>query len=45
VGVAGFNAAAVVRTLQGLGVTAQAAADGTFVSFSDPDGIHVQISR
>jgi hypothetical protein len=44
VGVAGFNPAATVKTLQGLGVTAQAAADGTFVSFRDPDGIQVQIS-
>ncbi len=43
VGVAGFDAAATVRTLQGLGVTAQAASDGRSVSFRDPDGIRVEI--
>ena len=44
VSVAGFNPAAAVKTLQGLGVTAQAAPDGKAVSFRDPDGIHVEIS-
>jgi catechol 2,3-dioxygenase-like lactoylglutathione lyase family enzyme len=44
VSVAGFNPEAAVRTLQGLGVSAQATPDRSAVSFRDPDGIHVQIS-
>ena len=43
VAVAGFDASATVRTLQNLGITAEAARDGNSVSFRDPDGIHVQI--
>ena len=44
VSVAGFNPDAALRTLQSLGVAAQATADRNAVSFRDPDGIHVLIS-
>ena len=44
VSVAGFNPGAAVRTLQGLGVSAQATPNGSAVSFRDPDGIRVEIS-
>ena len=44
VSVAGFNPAAAVSTLQGLGVAAAATPDRNAVSFRDPDGIHVEIS-
>jgi len=43
VAVQGFNSAAAVRTLQGLGITAQAAPDGSFVSFRDQDGLNVEM--
>jgi len=44
VSVAGFRPDAVVGTLQTLGVSAQAAPNGSVVSFRDPDGIRVEIS-
>jgi catechol 2,3-dioxygenase-like lactoylglutathione lyase family enzyme len=43
VGVAGFDPAAAVRTLQSLGVAAEVARDRGSVSFRDPDGIRVEI--
>lgn len=43
VGVAGFDPAAAVRTLQNLGVTAEVTRDRSAVSFRDPDGIRVEI--
>lgn len=44
VSVAGFNLDAAVKTLQGLGVSAQPTPDRSAVSFRDPDGIRVEIS-
>jgi len=43
VAVAGFDPAAAVRTLQGLGVAAEVTQDRSAVSFRDPDGIRVEI--